>query len=132
MSEQHTDNEKIPTRFIAAAIAADLLAFIGILTETVTAILFLVLIREFRVDTATVQWIITIYLLAVAATMLISLFLGRRFVLKIIFPVAVTLVIVDSPIVIIAQAFPLLITVRIIQGIGSGMATSLMINIILE
>lgn len=33
---------------------------------------------------------------------------------------------------IVAQAFPLLIVARIIQGIGSGVATPLMINIILE
>ncbi len=42
------------------------------------------------------------------------------------------LAIVGSLIMIVAQAFPLLIVARIIQGIGSGVATPLMINIILE
>ena len=132
MPEQHIDNEKIPTRLIGAIVAVGSLAFIGILTETVMTVLFPALMREFHVDTATVQWITTIYLLAVAATMPISSFLKRRFALKTIFLAAVTLAIVGSLIMIVAQAFPLLIVARIIQGIGSGVATPLMINIILE
>ena len=132
MPEQHIDNEKIPTRLIGAIVAVGSLAFIGILTETVMTVLFPALMREFHVDTATVQWITTIYLLAVAATMPISSFLKRRFALKTIFLAAVILAIVGSLIMIVAQAFPLLIVARIIQGIGSGVATPLMINIILE
>lgn len=123
MPEQHIDNEKIPTRLIGAIVAVGSLAFIGILTETVMTVLFPALMREFHVDTATVQWITTIYLLAVAATMPISSFLKRRFALKTIFLAAVILAIVGSLIMIVAQAFPLLIVARIIQGIGSGVAT---------
>ena len=63
MPEQHIDNEKIPTRLIGAIVAVGSLAFIGILTETVMTVLFPALMREFHVDTATVQWITTIYLL---------------------------------------------------------------------
>ena len=94
MPEQHIDNEKIPTRLIGAIVAVGSLAFIGILTETVMTVLFPALMREFHVDTATVQWITTIYLLAVAATMPISSFLKRRFALKTIFLAAVILAIV--------------------------------------
>lgn len=96
MPEQHIDNEKIPTRLIGAIVAVGSLAFIGILTETVMTVLFPALMREFHVDTATVQWITTIYLLAVAATMPISSFLKRRFALKTIFLAAVILAIVGS------------------------------------
>ena len=132
MPEQHSDNEKIPVRLIGAIVAVGSLAFIGILTETVMTVLFPALMREFHVDTATVQWITTIYLLSVAATMPISSFLKRRFTLKTIFLAAVILAIIGSLIMIFSQAFPLLIVARIIQGIGSGVATPLMINIILE
>ena len=55
MPEQHIDNEKIPTRLIGAIVAVGSLAFIGILTETVMTVLFPALMREFHVDTATVQ-----------------------------------------------------------------------------
>jgi EmrB/QacA subfamily drug resistance transporter len=124
--------ERIPARLIGAIVAVGSLAFIGILTETVMTVLFPALMREFRVDTATVQWITTIYLLSVAATMPLSSFLKRRFTLKAIFLTAVVLAVVGSLIMIVATTFPLLILARIIQGIGSGIATPLMINIILE
>lgn len=125
-------DEHIPLRLIGAIIATGALAFIGILTETVMTVLFPALMREFHVDTATVQWITTIYLLTVAATMPMSSFLKRRFRLKRIFVAAVALALVGSVIMIVAHAFPLLIVARIIQGIGSGVATPLMMNIILE
>ncbi|KAB7788686.1 MFS transporter [Bifidobacterium cebidarum] len=126
------DTEKIPPKLIGAIVAVGSLAFIGILTETVMTVLFPSLMREFHVDTATVQWITTIYLLSVAATMPISSFLKRRFPLKGIFLAAVVLAIIGSLIMIVARVFPLLIVARIIQGIGSGIATPLMVNIILE
>ena len=78
------------------------------------------------------QWITTIYLLAVAATMPLSSFIKRRFRNKTIFVAAVVLAVLGSLIMIVAQAFPLILAARVIQGIGSGMATPLMMNIILE
>lgn len=125
-------SERIPGKLIGAIIAVGSLAFIGILTETVMTVLFPQLMVEFHVDTATVQWITTIYLLAVAATMPVSSFLKRRFRLKPLFAAAVILAIVGSLIMIFATVFPVLIVARIIQGIGSGIATPLMVNIILE
>ena len=125
-------DERIPAKLIGAIVAVGALAFIGILTETVMTVLFPQLMREFDVDTATVQWITTIYLLAVAATMPVSSFLKRRFRLKAIFTAATVLALVGSVIMIFATAFPLLIVARVIQGVGSGIATPLMMNIILE
>ena len=55
-------DERIPLRLIGAIVAVGSLAFIGILTETVMTVLFPELMVEFGVDTATVQWITTIYL----------------------------------------------------------------------
>lgn len=127
-----TGDERIPMKLIGAIVAVGSLAFIGILTETVMTVLFPQLMREFNVDTATVQWITTIYLLAVAATMPLSSFIKRRFRNKTIFVAAVVLAVLGSLIMIVAQAFPLILAARVIQGIGSGMATPLMMNIILE
>ena len=101
-----TSQERIPKRLIGAIVAVGSLAFIGILTETVMTVLFPELMTVFGVNTATVQWITTVYLLVVAATMPLSSFLNRRFRLKSLFIAAV--------------------------GIGSGVATPLMMNIILE
>ena len=54
-------------------------------------VLFPQLMREFNVDTATVQWITTIYLLVVAATMPLSSYLNRRFKHRTLFLAAVAL-----------------------------------------
>ncbi|NMM99436.1 MFS transporter [Bifidobacterium sp. DSM 109958] len=127
-----SDPDRIPGRLVGAIVAVGSLAFIGILTETVMTVLFPQLMVEFGVDTATVQWITTIYLLAVAATMPVSSFLKRRFRLRPLFVAAVALAVLGSLIMIVAHAFALLIVARIIQGVGSGIATPLMVNIILE
>lgn len=86
-----TSQERIPKRLIGAIVAVGSLAFIGILTETVMTVLFPELMTEFGVNTATVQWITTVYLLVVAATMPLSSFLNRRFRLKSLFIAAVVL-----------------------------------------
>lgn len=131
-ASKSTADEKISGRLIGSIVAVGSLAFIGILTETVMTVLFPALMREFNVTTSTVQWITTIYLLSVAATMPVSSFLKRRFKIKALFLAAVALALIGSLIMIVAHAFPLLLIARVIQGIGSGIATPLMINIILE
>ena len=127
-----TSQERIPKRLIGAIVAVGSLAFIGILTETVMTVLFPELMTEFGVNTATVQWITTVYLLVVAATMPLSSFLNRRFRLKSLFIAAVVLALTGSAIMIVGHTFPVILLARVIQGIGSGVATPLMMNIILE
>ena len=130
--EAAISDERIPGKLIGAIVAVGSLAFIGILTETVMTVLFPQLMREFNVDTATVQWITTIYLLVVAATMPLSSYLNRRFKHRTLFLAAVALAVLGSLIMIVGHAFPVILIARVIQGMGSGVATPLMINIILE
>ena len=127
-----TSQERIPKRLIGAIVAVGSLAFIGILTETVMTVLFPELMTEFGVNTATVQWITTVYLLVVAATMPLSSFLNRRFRQKSLIIAAVVLAVTGSANMIVGHTFPVILLARVIQGIGSGVATPLMMNIILE
>ena len=127
--EAAISDERIPGKLIGAIVAVGSLAFIGILTETVMTVLFPQLMREFNVDTATVQWITTIYLLVVAATMPLSSYLNRRFKHRTLFLAAVALAVLGSLIMIVGHAFPVILIARVIQGMGSGVATPLMINI---
>lgn len=130
--ETEPADERIPLKLIGSIVAVGSLAFVGILTETVMTVLFPELMVEFNVDTATVQWITTIYLLAVAATMPLSSYIKRRFTNKSIFIAAVILAVTGSLLMIVGHAFPVILIARVIQGIGSGLATPLMMNIILE
>ena len=131
-SAPNSDDERISGKLIGAIVAVGSLAFIGILTETVMTVLFPQLMREFNVNTATVQWITTIYLLTVAATMPLSSYLNRKFKHRVLFLAAVALAVLGSLTMIFGHAFPVILVARIIQGIGSGVATPLMMNIILE
>ncbi|MUH59755.1 MFS transporter [Bifidobacterium canis] len=132
--QTHTTNndDRIPPKLIGSIVSVGSLAFIGILTETVMTVLFPELMTEFSVNTATVQWITTIYLLVVGVTMPISSYLKRRFTMKSVFVAAVVLAVVGSLIMIFGTSFPVILLARVIQGVGSGIATPLMINIILE
>ena len=119
---QGNDDERIPGKLIGAIVAVGSLAFIGILTETVMTVLFPQLMREFDVDTATVQWITTIYLLTVAATMPLSSYLNRKFKHRVLFLAAVALAVLGSLTMIFGHAFPVILVARIIQGIEIGRA----------
>lgn len=131
-SAPNSDDERISGKLIGAIVAVGSLAFIGILTETVMTVLFPQLMSEFGVDTATVQWITTIYLLVVAATMPLSSYLNRKVEHRTLFLAAVLFAVLGSLIMIVGHAFPVILVARVIQGIGSGIATPLMNNIILE
>lgn len=126
------NDDRISPKLIGSIVSVGSLAFIGILTETVMTVLFPELMVEFSVNTATVQWITTIYLLSVGVTMPVSSYLKRRFTMKSVFVAAVALAVVGSFIMIVGTSFPVIIIARVIQGVGSGIATPLMINIILE
>lgn len=74
MPEQHIDNEKIPHTSYRRDCGCRLTCLHWHSDRNRDDRAFPALMREFHVDTATVQWITTIYLLAVAATMPISSF----------------------------------------------------------
>lgn len=125
-------SEKIPLRVLLAVIATGLMSFCGVIVETSMNISFPTLMKEFNVNTSTVQWMTTIYLLIVAIIVPLSSFFKKNFKTKTLFLFAnlffICGVIVDS----IAPAFPILLLGRIIQGLGTGIALPLMFNIILE
>lgn len=129
---QSIETESIRPKLLGAIIATGSLAFIGILTETMMNVLFPELMSEYHVSTSTVQWITTVYLLSVAVTMPASSYLKRRFRLVTIFEVSCALAIAGSVLMLLGTNFAWIIIARIIQGIGSGIAMPLMLNIIIE
>ncbi|EFA23238.1 transporter, major facilitator family protein [Bifidobacterium gallicum DSM 20093 = LMG 11596] len=127
-----TTNEHIPGFLIGSILAVGSLAFLGILTETVMTVLFPALMQEFHVDTATVQWVTTIYILVVGAIMPISSYLKRRFTSKSLFVFALATAVAGPIIMYFSTAFWMVLGARVVQGVGAGIATPLMMNIILE
>ncbi len=115
-----------------AIIATGIMSFCGILIETAMNVTFPKLIQQFGIDTATVQWLTTGYLLVVAIIVPISGFLKARFTTKKLFLVANAFFITGLLICTLTNRFDVLLLGRLIQGCGTGIALPLMFNIILE
>ena len=125
-------DEKISTKILCAIFATGILSFCGVAGETAMNITFPVLMKAFSVNTSTVQWVTTIYLLVVACVVPLSAYLKRSFKMKTIFLVANLLSILGVLIDFIAPSFSFVVLGRLVQGMGVGFALPLMFNIILE
>ena len=124
--------EKISTKVLCAIFATGILSFCGVAGETAMNITFPVLMKAFSVNTSTVQWVTTIYLLVVACVVPLSAYLKRSFRMKTIFLIANLLSILGVLIDFIAPSFSFVVLGRLVQGMGVGFALPLMFNIILE
>ncbi len=127
------DNERVlDTKLVASILACGIMSFAGVVVETAMNVAFPALMREFSIDTATVQWVTTAYLLVLTCIVPISAFLKRRFRMKSLFIVAICLFIAGTVICAAAPEFSFIIVGRVVQAIGTGVALPLMFNIIIE
>lgn len=124
--------EKLSLKVIGAIISTGLLSFCGVLAETAMTVTFPTLSKEFHVNTATVQWLVTIYLLVLAIIVPLSGYFKRSFKNKQLFLIGIGFFTLGIIIDAIAPSFPILLLGRVIQGIGTGIGLPLMFNIILE
>lgn len=116
---------------LAAVIATGIMCFSGVLIETSMNVTFPALMEEFNVNANGVQWVTTGYLLAIAIIVPLSAYFIRNFSSRTLFIVSNILffmgIIIDS----FAGALPILLTGRVLQGLGTGIALPLMFHIIL-
>ena len=124
--------EKLTLKVIGAIISTGILSFCGVLVETAMTVTFPTLSKEFDVNTATVQWLVTIYLLVLAIIVPLSGFLKRSFKNKQLFIIGIGFFTLGIIIDAFAPSFQILLLGRIVQGIGTGIGLPLMFNIILE
>lgn len=125
-------DNKIGPQVYGAIFATGLLSFCGVIVETSMNIAFPTLMREFNVSTNIVQWMTSIYLLAVSIVVPISAALKSSYKTKSLFIVANLLFFLGILVDALAVDFWLLLFGRAIQGIGTGISLPLMFNIILE
>ena len=123
---------KLDLKLILSIIAAGLMSFTGVVVETSMNVTFPTLMKEFGVDTATVQWITTGYLLVLSVIIPLSSFLKKRFRMKQLFLFAIIIFIIATVMCMTAPDFWLLLAGRLLQGVGTGIALPLMFNIVLE
>lgn len=123
---------KLDAKLICSIFAAGLMSFSGVLIETAGNVTFPVLMNDFHVNMATVQWMTTGYLLVASIIMPLSAYLKRNFSSRKLFVTAAVLFICGLLIDAVANQFIFLVLGRAIQGAGAGIAIPLMFNIILE
>lgn len=122
----------LDARLVMSIVATGIMSFSGVCVETAMNVTFPTLMREFSVDTATVQWMTTAYLLVLAAVVPVSGYLNRRFRTRHIFCFAMAFYIAGIVCGMTAQVFGALLLGRVLEGIGTGVALPLMFNIITE
>ncbi|WP_370672817.1 hypothetical protein [Leuconostoc lactis] len=71
--------EKVALKELLAIVALSVVAFSGIMAETAMNVTFTVPSQEFNRDLNMIQWVTTLYLLAVTIMITTSAFLIKRF-----------------------------------------------------
>ncbi len=128
----HEFERRLDAKLIMSIVATGIMSFSGVCVETAMNVTFPTLMSEFGVNTATVQWLTTAYLLVLAAIIPTSGYLNRRFRTKQVFCFAMVFYIAGIVCGMTAQVFPMLLVGRVLEGIGTGVALPLMFNIITE
>ncbi|WP_349627494.1 MULTISPECIES: DHA2 family efflux MFS transporter permease subunit [unclassified Enterococcus] len=126
------NREEITIKTKLMIIAAALMGFGGIMSETAMNVTFPELTKVFNISMGTISWVTTAYLLAVAIVMTLSSFLYKRFMNRSLFLISVIVFIIGTIVGGLAQNFEILLIGRILQGIGAGISLPLTFNLILE
>ena len=93
----------------------------SVLDTTIVNVALDSLSEQLHTDIATIQWIVTGYLLALAATVPVSAWAARRIGIKRLYLISLLVFTLGSALCGLAWDAPSLIFFRVLQGIGGGM-----------
>ena len=102
-------------------------AFVGMLSETSLNIALPQLSQSLNISNATLQWIVTGYMLVIGIILPLSSLLTKWFTTRQIIKIGAFLI--GAIISALAPNFPILLTGRMIQGIGTGTILPLMFTV---
>jgi len=105
----------------AVAILYGVVMFMSVMDTQIVNVALTSLSRDFHVTDASVQWVVTGYMMSLAVSVPASGWLGDRFGTKRVFLLAVALFTVFSGLCAASTSFPELVVMRICQGVGAGM-----------
>lgn len=122
-----------PVRHPKLAMVSMLLgAFVGMFSETSLNIALPKLTLSFHVNTATVQWLVTSYMLIIGIVLPLSSLISKWFTTRQIIIFALVDFIIGAAISAVAVNFPILLIGRMIQGIGTGLILPLMFAVVMQ
>lgn len=107
-------------------------AFVVILNETIMSVALPDLMREFDVPATTAQWLTTAFLLTMAVVIPVTGWLLTRFPLRGVFVAAMSSFSLGTLVAATAPVFPLLVTGRVVQAVGTALMMPLLITTILN
>jgi EmrB/QacA subfamily drug resistance transporter len=108
---------------VAVSVAYVMSLFMSAMDNHIVNVMLPTLSREFHAPLASVQWAVIGYVLALAAFIPASGWIGDRFGTKRVFMFAVTLFTVASALCGLAPSIGALVAARVLQGVGGGMLT---------
>lgn len=124
--QQHVRHPKL------AMVSMLLGAFVGMLSETSLNIALPQLTLAFRTNTATIQWLVTGYMLVIGIILPLSSMISKWFTTRQIIIFALLDFIVGAMISALAPNFAVLLIGRMIQGIATGLILPLMFAVVMQ
>ena len=112
----------IPAKWLVA-IAFVVGNFVEVLDATAVNVSVPTLVRQFHASAATVEWVVTGYILAYAVVIPAAGWLGDRFGTKRVFAIALTCFTIASALCAASQSIGMLVLFRLIQGASGGCVT---------
>ncbi|QGQ44276.1 DHA2 family efflux MFS transporter permease subunit [Metabacillus sediminilitoris] len=106
-------------------------AFIAFLNSTLLNIALPSIMVDLDIDTSTVQWLTTGYLLVNGILIPTTAFLIQKFSVRHLFLTAMGLFTAGTLIAGVAHVFPILLTARMVQAAGSAILMPLLMNVML-
>jgi EmrB/QacA subfamily drug resistance transporter len=106
-------------------------AFVAILNQTLINVALPHMMNDFNVETSTIQWLVTGYMLVNGVLIPISPFLIAKFPTKKLFLSGMSFFALGAFICSIAPSFSIILTGRLLQAVGAGIIMQLMMVIML-
>ena len=106
-------------------------AFITFLNNTLLNVALPSIMSDLQVDTATVQWLTTGFMLVNGIMIPTTAFLIQKYTVRRLFIVAMSLFSIGTVMAGIAHAFPILLSARMVQASGSAIMMPLLMNVML-
>ncbi|MCR6624480.1 MAG: MFS transporter [archaeon YNP-LCB-024-027] len=119
-------------RFYGVLLATTIASFISPFTTSSITVALPILAEEFSVGLAEVNWVVNVYLIALASTILMFGVIGDWFGRSRIFIAGVAMFAITSSIMVIVHDYLSLLVFRLLQGLAASMISSTAVAILSE
>ena len=134
--ERRNENKQITSKktMNPKAILAVLVfsAFLALFNETVLNVALNILMKDLNVTAATVQWLVTAYMIVVSIMVPVTAFLIQTYEIKKLYLTAMGILLLGTACGACSVTFPMLLGSRMLQALGTGMMIPIMMNTVLH